>query len=63
MAVKDRGAFGASLEKLMRLPIKLAIPGHGVIFAKNAKEKVKEPFSDFTEESLWYKIIRRALAG
>jgi glyoxylase-like metal-dependent hydrolase (beta-lactamase superfamily II) len=41
MAIEDRLAFSASLEKVLALPIKRIVPGHGDVMEKDAKIKAE----------------------
>ncbi len=45
MAINDRDAFGASLEKVLALPIQRIVPGHGEVLEKDAREKVGSLFA------------------
>lgn len=44
MSIKDRVAFGGSLEEILALPIQRVIPGHGVVLEKDAKVKARNTF-------------------
>ena len=44
MAIKDKAAFSGSLEKVLELPIKRIVPGHGDVLETNAMERARETF-------------------
>lgn len=46
MAIEDRSAFVASLEKVLSLPIKRIVPGHGVVLDDDAKERARRLFGN-----------------
>ena len=44
MAIKDKAAFAASLNKVMELPVERVVPGHGVVLEKDAKVRMEQLF-------------------
>lgn len=44
MSIDDKGAFRKSLEKVMALPIRRIVPGHGVVLEEDAKGKARRAF-------------------
>ncbi len=42
MAIKDKAAFAASLNKVMELPVERVVPGHGVVLEKDAKVRMEQ---------------------
>lgn len=45
MSIEDKEAFRESLEKVMALPIKRIVPGHGVVLDIDAKERARAIFT------------------
>lgn len=45
MAIDDRFAFSASLEKILALPIRRIVPGHGFVLEQDAREKARKRFA------------------
>jgi len=45
IVIEDRRAFGASLEKVMALPIQRIVPGHGEVLDREAKKRAGRLFA------------------
>ena len=44
-SIKDKEAFGASLERVMDLAIQRIVPGHGMVLEDHAKQRAKKKFA------------------